>query len=345
MSVFTRIAWISLLCPPTLFGQGSPAETGDRGSLDLMVGNSGLSFGNGQNMNGLRFAWRDGDFVMVNGINVSFWLPYDRPSGEVNGISFGLVASGGERFRGLSLGLGGVVAKESMQGVNIGGLGVVSQGALTGVTMSGLGVVSQGMLTGVNIGGLGVVSQGALTGINLAGLGLVGQAQSAGINAAGLGVVSQGALAGFTFAGLGIVSQGSNHGVSVAGLGIVSQGEMTGLHVAGVGCIAQESLTGVSVTMGMASSERTITGMTFAGYKVKAPEIVGVNVSILWSESSSLTGFTFAGYNRTYGLQQGLVIGIFNHTEDLLGIQIGLLNYVENNPPWARLLPIFNANF
>jgi hypothetical protein len=133
--------------------------------------------------------------------------------------------------------------------------------------------------------------------------------------------------------------------VSIAGLGIVSQGEVTGLNVAGVGFIAQDNITGISLTMGIARSEGAITGFTFAGYRLKAPEITGLNLSILWSESSTLTGLTVAGYNRTYGLQQGLVIGIFNHTVDLHGVQIGVLNYVENNPPWARFLPVINAAF
>jgi hypothetical protein len=78
---------------------------------------------------------------------------------------------------------------------------------------------------------------------------------------------------------------------------------------------------------------------------LKAPEITGLNLSIAWTESYRMTGFSFAAYNRTYGVQQGLVVGIFNHAEGLRGVQIGLLNYVENNPPWARILPIINANF
>ncbi len=88
-----------------------------------------------------------------------------------------------------------------------------------------------------------------------------------------------------------------------------------------------------------------MTGMTIGAYRLKAPEITGFNISIVWTESTNLTGLTVAGYNRTYGHQRGIVIGIFNHTEDLHGIQIGILNHVENNPPWARYLPFLNAHF
>jgi hypothetical protein len=361
MNVFAYVCCASLLLSSTMFGQATPAENPGSSSFDLMVGHNGVSFGNGQTMNGLRFAWRDGNFVRVNGISVSFWIPYNKPSGEVDGISFGFVAPGAKTFRGLSLGLGGIVASESMEGINIGGLGLVSQGGMSGINIGGLGLVSQGATTGINIGGLGsvsqgvqtgfnigglgLVSQGALTGVNLAVLGLVGQGNLTGISVGGLGVVSQGALTGCTVAGLGLVSQGPIEGVSIAGLGIVGQSDIAGLNVGGIGLVSQSNLAGVSITMGMARSEGAIAGITFAGYRVKSPEIVGLNISMLWTESTSLTGFTLAGYNRTYGLQQGLVIGVFNHTEDLLGIQIGLLNYVERNPPWARLLPFINANF
>jgi len=40
-----------------------------------------------------------------------------------------------------------------------------------------------------------------------------------------------------------------------------------------------------------------------------------------------------------------LTIGLFNHAGDLLGIQLGLLNIVESNPPPFRYLPFINARF
>ena len=47
--------------------------------------------------------------------------------------------------------------------------------------------------------------------------------------------------------------------------------------------------------------------------------------------------------NEVSGRQNGLVIGIFNRTRDLHGVQIGLLNYAENAAfPW---LPFVNAKF
>lgn len=388
----TRLACICLLTTATALGQaGSPAsEHGD--SFDLTVGSTGLSFGNGQDMNGIRFAWRDGHFIRVNGLNLSAWTPYDTPSGEVNGISFGIVGPAAQQMRGLSIGLGGVLAQNSMEGVNIGGLGLVSEGVITGINVAGLGLVAQGSISGISIGGLGLVGQRDMTGLNLAGLGVIQQGTATGINFGGLGVVSQGSLiginsavlglvaqqqmmgvnigglgtvaqsdifgltigglglvtqgqlAGCSVGGLGTVAQGSIRGLSVGGLGLVSQGAITGLNVAGLGCVAREKITGVSVTLGMVRSEQGITGITFGGYRLTAPVITGANLSIAWTESAELAGFTVAAYNRTFGTQRGLVIGLFNHTESLLGVQIGLVNYVENNPSWARILPFINAN-
>jgi hypothetical protein len=43
--------------------------------------------------------------------------------------------------------------------------------------------------------------------------------------------------------------------------------------------------------------------------------------------------------------QRGIVIGLLNHTADLSGLQIGLLNIVESNDPPFRYLPILNVRF
>jgi len=72
-----------------VFAQTDSVGTEGKESFDLMISNTGLSFGNGQHMNGVRITWRDGDFEEVNGINFSVWKPYDNPYGVVHGVSFG----------------------------------------------------------------------------------------------------------------------------------------------------------------------------------------------------------------------------------------------------------------
>ena len=51
------------------------------------------------------------------------------------------------------------------------------------------------------------------------------------------------------------------------------------------------------------------------------------------------------GYCRIEQEQTGLSIGVFNQADDLLGVQLGVLNWAGNNPTWARLLPIVNAHW
>ena len=52
-----------------------------------------------------------------------------------------------------------------------------------------------------------------------------------------------------------------------------------------------------------------------------------------------------AGYNRVRGRHTGLSIGLYNSARELSGIQIGLLNRADNNPPPFRYLPFINVHF
>jgi len=45
------------------------------------------------------------------------------------------------------------------------------------------------------------------------------------------------------------------------------------------------------------------------------------------------------------GTQRGIAIGLYDHAEELFGIQIGLLNRADNNPGLFRILPFLNAHF
>jgi hypothetical protein len=45
------------------------------------------------------------------------------------------------------------------------------------------------------------------------------------------------------------------------------------------------------------------------------------------------------------GTQKGITIGVFNYARKQRGFQLGLLNYVKDNPKGLRLLPIFNTHF
>ena len=88
-----------------------------------------------------------------------------------------------------------------------------------------------------------------------------------------------------------------------------------------------------------------VTGLNVALYKTDAPVIRGINLGLVWTESNELSWLSVSGYNRTYRIQKGIVIGLLNHAADLAGIQIGLLNIVESNPPPFRYLPVLNVRF
>ena len=49
--------------------------------------------------------------------------------------------------------------------------------------------------------------------------------------------------------------------------------------------------------------------------------------------------------NSVEELQIGATIGLVNYAAKLDGVQIGLINYVSENPWPFRLLPLVNLNF
>ena len=40
----------------------------------------------------------------------------------------------------------------------------------------------------------------------------------------------------------------------------------------------------------------------------------------------------------------GISIGLFNYSKKLKGFQFGLLNYVENNPKFLKIIPFINLH-
>lgn len=86
-------------------------------------------------------------------------------------------------------------------------------------------------------------------------------------------------MTGISVAGLGLVGKGGVTGVSFSGLGLVAgEGSVTGASLAGLGLVAGDAVTGISATLGMVRAKNNITGVTFAGYRMKAPEITGLDV-------------------------------------------------------------------
>ena len=55
-----------------------------------------------------------------------------------------------------------------------------------------------------------------------------------------------------------------------------------------------------------------------------------MSVAMTLAENSKRT--RDCAYNRAYGAQRGISIGLFNSAAELFGIQIGILNYREEQP-------------
>ena len=329
------------------------------GALNLTIGHTGVSFGNSPRVNGIRINWSDSWLDEVNGINLTLWRPADRVSGDVNGLAVGIVSPAADNLRGISISPIAMMAGEGVYGINVAGLGLVSQGSATGVNLGGLGVVGQKSVSGLTLALLGVVSQGDLGGISVAGLGTVAQGNAWGITAAGLGAVTQGSMtwisfgglgsvvqgeaAGLTIAGLATVVQGDLSGASFGGLAVVSQGSIAGLSFGGLAVVSEHSIGGATATLGAIVSKGTVAGLSVGGYKIESPEIRGLNLGVGWTESDYMSLVTISGYNRTYMKQTGIVVGVFNYTGDLTGIQLGVVNWVEANPWPFKILPLLNV--
>ncbi|MFO7588367.1 MAG: hypothetical protein R6X22_09865 [Gemmatimonadota bacterium] len=344
---------LALLVPATAFPLASaaiaqepdaePAKEGSA-SLDLGVAGVGLSFGGAPRWTGLRANWSDGYLERIDGVNLTLWKPGQDVGGSVNGLAIGVVAPSAAHLRGVSLGLG-VLPGRSAWGVTVGALGVVSGGPVNGLTVSGLGVVTEGGGRGVHVGGLGIVSEGPLQGVNLAGLGAVSQDRLDGLTLAGLGAVAEGGMLGVSVAGLGLVSQRDATGVSVAGLGTVAEGDLRGVSLGGLGTVSSGRIQGIALGGLGVVSDRDIQGVAAGlGGVVTGAAVRGLAAGLYKVDASVVEGISVAGWNRTRSRHTGLAIGLFNQSEELHGVQIGLLNHAANNRPPFRWVPLVNLH-
>ena len=135
-------------------------------------------------------------------------------------------------------------------------------------------------------------------------------------------------------------------GLNFSGLALVASERIQGINIGGLAVVSgMESLYGLNFTLGKIENKESTYGISISGYKTETYDLYGANFTIAWTEIENLHGFSFAAYNRIYGKQTGLTIGIVNFAEILNGIQIGLINIVENNPAPFKILPLVNAHF
>ena len=100
-----------------------------------------------------------------------------------------------------------------------------------------------------------------------------------------------------------------------------------------LGLVAEEGRSGLSVG-GLA----TVTG---------SGNMTGINVGGLATVAGEgeIHGLSIAAWNDAKKLQVGLSVGLYNSTDELHGIQLGLLNRAGNNRSPFRYVPLLNAHF
>lgn len=278
----------------------------------------GVGFGNSPRFNGLRFNFMDKNIAAINGINITLWKANEKNAGgKVNGLSLGVMPYAGE-LNGIQFGLLGPGAGKNVRGISIGLIG------------AGCG----GDMTGLNIGGIGVG----------AGENLIG------INAGAFGVGAGNDVLGITIGGLGVGAGNDLIGLNLGGLGAGAGDRVMGITIAGLGAGAGKSLAGLTIC-GLAAGAPSITGLTVAGLAVGGTKITGVSLAlgtimvIQDKGDGAYNGLAVSAFNNIKGTQKGVAIGIVNYAYRLKGVQIGLLNFVRDNPKGRKVLPIINFNF
>jgi hypothetical protein len=331
-------------------------------ALNIPFKEAGISFGNSKVFNGLRLNFRDRQVEKINGLNITFWKAKENEEAKVNGVSFGLLPEAGY-LRGVQLGILGVGAEREIRGISLGLLGAGSGDRVCGLAAGGLGIGAGKSMTGIFLGGLGAGSGGTLNGVVIGGLGAGAGGDIKGLAIGGLGVGSGGNLTGISLAGMGAGASGNIKGITLALLGAGAGEDMTGITVGGLGAGCGGDLKGIVLGGLGAGCGGELKGVALAGFGAGAPTVRGLILSVLFAGGNEIHGITLAGlnirvmengsyqglsasaFNYIKGKQTGLAVGIFNYSWNLNGIQLGILNYVRDNPKYLKILPVLNAHF
>ena len=314
-------------------------------SLDIPVKGYGISFGNSKKFTGLRFNFRDKRVDRIDGLNVSLWKADENEDAIMRGISVGILPEAGDMGY-LQLGFG-VAAEYQLSGLTVGILGAGSGGDMDGINIGGLGAGAGGSITGINIGGLGAGAGQDIVGLNIGGLGAGAGQNAIGVNLALLGVGAGQNLYGINFGGLGAGAGQNVVGITFGGLGAGAGQNMTGINIGGLGVGAGQELRGLSLAL-LGAGSPSIKGVTLAGLAVGGVEITGLTVALAHvriEDDGILTGLTASAFTYIKGLLKGVSLGIVNYSYEVSGIQIGLVNYVADNPSGLKILPFFNTSF
>jgi hypothetical protein len=329
--------------------------TGAR-SLDLAPGGYGLSIGNSRRLTGLRINGVDRDVERITGVNLTLWNPKKNPRAAYNGATLGLIGTKARQINGLALSGIGVNARERITGIAAGGLGVGTR-RLDGVA-AGLGLVDvEERIRGIVLAGVWVGGCHRLEGLAFSPVGAIADTVK-GVTIGGLVSGGSERLTGAALS-LGFAFSGGVRGLVIGGLAAGGK-ELQGIVVGGV-LVASEQVDGILFSLGGAGVAKRIRGLAVCGLGVGAGEqIRGVAIGSAVVFAKDVKGVTAGAFNGfiidRIDLEDflhfkyindrftGLSIGLVNYTRQLRGVQLGLINYAENNPRWLRLLPLVNVH-
>ena len=108
-----------------------------------------------------------------------------------------------------------------------------------------------------------------------------------------------------------------------------------------------QSSVGAYHTRSNGPSAPRIQGLA-VGLAVGGKEVQGVVVAPAYfhlAAGGRLEGVSVSAFNRVLGEQRGVAIGLLNYASRLHGVQIGLVNWADNNPAGLKVLPVANAHF
>lgn len=316
-------------------------------SLNIPSKYFGLSIGNSKEFTGVRFNFRDNHVKEICGLNFTLWKAgKQNKDAVVNGVSLGLIPEAGY-LKGIQLGILGVAAEYEVKGISVGLLGAGSGKDLSGIGIGGLGIGAGSSLKGIFIGGLGAGAGGDVEGIVFGGLGAGAGGNMTGISIGVLGAGAGEDLKGIVIGGLGAGTGASASGILIGGLGAGTGENMTGIVFGGLGAGCGRELKGIAIG-GLGVGAAVIRGLVLGGFGTGGQKVHGILLSGVWNKvtnDGSLNGLSASAFNLIKGNQTGLSLGIVNYAWHLNGFQIGLINYVKDNPKFLRLLPIINAHF
>jgi len=312
-------------------------------TLDLTIHDYGIAIGDKAQMTGLRINYRDRDLRQINGVNVTFWSPYEPPTGVVNGLALGIPVTGAQTVNGALIGVLGGGTSGSINGLGVGGLGIGTGGDANGVMLGLVGIGVGGHLNGISVGGVGIGSGASIRGIQFGGVGIGSGGDLTGISVGLVGVGAAGKVSGVAIGGIGIGGGSDFEGIGIGGIGIGAGGNMTGLMIGGVGVGSGGRIKGLSVALGGVGAvqlEGVAVGGLGAGAKY-AHAIVLTPGYFKIDDNGRFDGGTIATINNVRGAQYGLTIGLFNYARELHGAQIGLINVSENDGN-RRVIPFLS---